>query len=39
MTNLWKQQGIPHKGWTLENVYEVREDGQWEDETTYETCM
>ena len=39
MSNLWKQQGIPHKGWTLENVYDVREDGQSEDETSYETCM
>lgn len=39
MANLWKQQGIPHKGWTLENVYDVREDGQSEHETIYETCM
>lgn len=33
MANLWKQQGVPHKGWTLENVYDVREDGQSEDDT------
>lgn len=39
MGNLWKQQGIPLKGWTLENVYDVRGDGQSEDETTYESCM
>ncbi len=39
MGNLWKQQGIPHKGWTLENVYDVRDDGQSEDETSYESCM
>jgi len=39
MSNLWKQQGIPHKGWTLETIYDVRGDGQSEDETTYETCM
>lgn len=39
MSNLWKQQGIPHKGWTLETVYDVRGNGQSEDETTYKTCM
>ena len=39
MTNLWKQQGIPHKGWTLVYVYDVREDGQSANETSYETCM
>ena len=39
MSNLWKQQGIPHKGWTTVNVYDVREDGQSEDETSYESCM
>jgi len=39
MTNYWKQQGIPHKGWTLEDVIDVREDGQEEWETDYETCM
>jgi len=39
MANLWKQQGIPHKGWTLVDVYDVREDGQSEDGTSYETCM
>ena len=39
MSNLWKQQDIPHKGWTLEYVYDVREDGQSEDEASYEICM
>lgn len=39
MSNYWKQQGIPHKGWQLEDVIDIREDGQTEDETNYETCM
>jgi hypothetical protein len=39
MINHWKQQGVPHKGWTLTDVIDVREDGQSEYETDYETCM
>ncbi|MFA6924116.1 MAG: hypothetical protein WC223_07655 [Bacteroidales bacterium] len=39
MANYWKQQGIPHKGWQLITVIDVREDGQSEWETDYETCM
>ncbi len=39
MGNHWNQQGIPHKGWSLEDVFDVREDGQEEWETDYETCM
>lgn len=39
MTNLWKQKDIPHKGWTLIDVIDVREDNQPEDETEYESCM
>ena len=39
MTNFWKQSGVPHKGWYLLEVIDVREDGQCEDETTYEECM
>ena len=39
MANFWKQHGIPHKGWTLVDVIDVREDGQSEWETDYETCM
>lgn len=36
---MWKQKGIPHKGWTLEDVIDIRENGQDEWETDYETCM
>lgn len=39
MANHWKQQGVPHKGWQLEDVIDIREDGQEEWETEYETCM
>lgn len=39
MTNHWKQTGIPHKGWNLIDVIDVRNDGESEDETQYETCM
>lgn len=39
MANLWNQEGIPHKGWHLEDVIDVREEGQSEWETEYETCM
>lgn len=39
MANFWKQHGIPHKGWTLVDVIDVREDGQSAWETDYETCM
>jgi len=39
MVNLWKQSGIPHRGWSLLDVIDVREGGQREDETDYETCM
>jgi hypothetical protein len=39
MANYWKQQGIPHKGWTLVDVVDVRENGQSEEDTEYETCM
>jgi hypothetical protein len=39
MENQWKQQGFPHKGWTLLDVIDVREDGQSEEETDYETFM
>jgi hypothetical protein len=37
--NHWNQSGIPHKGWTLKDVIDVREDGQEEWETDYETCV
>ena len=39
MTNLWKLHGVPHRGWMLTDVIDVREDGQQEWETNYETCM
>jgi len=39
MTNYWKQKDIPHKGWLLIDVIDIREDGQDEWETDYETCM
>lgn len=39
MANLWNQEGVPHKGWQLEDVIDVREEGQPEWETEYETCM
>lgn len=39
MSNHWKQSGVPHKGWTLVDVIDVREEGLDEWETDYETCM
>jgi hypothetical protein len=39
MTNYWKQSGIPHKGWILNDVIDIRKDRESEDETDYETCM
>jgi hypothetical protein len=39
MSNKWNIPNIPHKGWTLEDVYDIREDGQSPDDTDYETCM
>ncbi len=39
MTNYWNQKGIPHKGWDLIDVIDIRADGQSEWETDYETCM
>lgn len=35
MANLWKIEDIPHKGWELEDVIDIKNDGQSE----YETCM
>jgi len=39
MSNFWKISGIQHKGWILEYVYDIREDGHSVDEDEYETCM
>lgn len=39
MLNYWKIQGVPHKGWRLLDVTDIREDGQSECDTEYECCM
>ena len=39
MTNFWKQPGVPHKGWSLIDVIDIRDYGQGEEDTEYETCM
>ncbi|HVX00594.1 MAG TPA: hypothetical protein VHA52_09205 [Candidatus Babeliaceae bacterium] len=39
MANYWNIAGVPHRGWTLEDVIDVRGDGQAEWETDYESCM
>lgn len=37
--NYWTTPGIPHKGWSLIDVEDIRDEGQPEWETNYETCM
>lgn len=37
--NYWNKSDVPHKGWNLESVYDIKEDGQSADDTTYEECM
>lgn len=39
MPNFWNIEGIPHKGWVLKEVYDVRADGRSPEETGYGTCM
>lgn len=39
MSNYWNIPGVPHKGWSLYDVIDVRGEGQEELETDYETCM
>jgi hypothetical protein len=39
MTNYWKHEGIPHKGWTLKDVIDVCEEGHSEFSNEYENCM
>jgi hypothetical protein len=39
MPNYWKIPGVPHKGWRLIDVEDIREDGQSELDTDYECCM
>ncbi len=35
----WNNKDVPHKGWILIDVIDIREDGQPMDETEYEKCM
>jgi len=39
MASRWNIPNIPHKGWTIVDVIDIRVDGQTEDETNYQTCM
>lgn len=39
MNNHWNLTDIPHKGWRLLDVIDIREDGQSVEDTDYETCM
>jgi len=39
MPNYWNIPGVPHKGWMLQDVVDIREEGQTESDTAYETCM
>lgn len=39
MSNKWNLPNIPHKGWIIQDVIDIREDGQSVEETEYETCM
>lgn len=39
MNNHWNLPDIPHKGWRLLDVIDIREDGQSVEDTEYETCM
>ncbi len=39
MANFWKQLGVPHRGWFLIDVIDIRGEGQSEHETSYEECM
>lgn len=36
--NLWNQNCVPHKGWTLVGVDDLREFGESEEETSYGVC-
>lgn len=38
MNNLWDNSGVPHKGWTLVDVQDLREDGTSPEDTAYATC-
>jgi hypothetical protein len=39
MSNYWKVAGVSHKGWKLIDVLDIRDEGQSEIETDYESCM
>jgi hypothetical protein len=39
MSNYWKVAGVSHKGWQLIDVLDIRDEGQSEIETDYESCM
>lgn len=39
MSNLWNIPNIPHKGWILQYVYDVRANCETIEETEYKTCM
>lgn len=39
MANLWREPGVPHKGWHCIDVIDVREDGSSPEEAEYETCQ
>jgi hypothetical protein len=38
MRNYWNTPGVPHKGWHMVDVIDVRADGQPVHETDYESC-
>jgi len=38
MSNLWDKPGVPHKGWHLAGVRDLREDGADVEDTNYATC-
>ena len=39
MANLWNQEGIPHKGWKLIDVIDLKEHFDEDYEIEYEHCM
>lgn len=39
MSFRWDQKDLPHKGWELIDVIDIREDGISAEDTNYETCM
>ncbi len=38
MPNYWNIPGVPHKGWSLDDIIDVRADGQSEWQTDYHPC-